>query len=417
MKSNTSRPFVIAACVLIGSLLTGYMTIKGACAAGHDPKAPWPFPDLLGIFFFWGGAVAGPVVAAFLVKLLSLAFPKFRYRVILATLVLTPVIAFPTGIVLYLRHLQVNAESSKRGAEYSRTQRATQDALQAQLIADPEIVLRERWYGLDREHEQHNYLFLQSLKEQRVSYTPALLAEIYQAAPGNRALVVAHPACDAEFLASHWQDALREAEQGDDGILIAVISNPRTPQGLVKELESSPLVTRKQGPHPLKIALDARLHREELVMTRRCEIQATTETASMKIWASADLARSYEWKGVTENTVLESSKKSGSGDPGVYFHGSASWPEHKHDGTVCGEFREGLKKFQTPEQAMEWILQQSEQYPTVYRNDGLLVSCGKNPERKQITVEVWQIFINGNKPASLPGSDDSKLTFKTPALD
>ena len=63
---------------------------------------------------------------------------------------------------------------------------------------------------------------------------------------------------------------------------------------------------------------------------------------------------------------------------------------------------------------MDWITRQAAAKATVYRNDGLLVSCGKSPLPPHLTVEVWQILINGNKPAALPGSEDSKITLKPP---
>ena len=413
MKPDRSRPMITTACVLIGSLMSGYMSGRGACAAGHDPRAGWPFPDLKGMVFFWAGALVWPVITVCLVKLVFIIFPKIRFPKSFAILLLSPLLAYPAGSSLYRVHVRNMGEDSKIAAEHSKIQRAKSDALYDQLVTEPEIVLRERWFVWDPGREPHHYLFLKSLKDPDVPYTSALLDRIYRASPETQALVVAHSACDASFLASHWPDALCQSEQGKDELLIAMIQNPKTPVHLVEELETSTLVKRRQETGDLKLVIDVRLHKGDLVMTRGCRIQANTETARISIYAFSDLARGYEWKDVNEDAVLSSLKENGPGGPSLYFYGSTkNWREH--DGTTGGEFREGRKGFQSPEQALQWIRQQSGKYPTVYRNDGLLVSCGKDLERKQITVEVWQILIIGNKPATLPGSDDSKITFSAP---
>jgi len=75
--------------------------------------------------------------------------------------------------------------------------------------------------------------------------------------------VVAHPACNPDFLASCWSQALHDAAAGNDSILIAIASNSTTPKALLEELESSSLLSRRELPAPLKHVLDARLHREQ----------------------------------------------------------------------------------------------------------------------------------------------------------
>lgn len=57
---------------------------------------------------------------------------------------------------------------------------------------------------------------------------------------------------------------------------------------------------------------------------------------------------------------------------------------------------------------MKWLKERMWQ-PYVYRDDGLVVMWGKTPERNQLNVEVWQILINGKKPAKLPGSSNEAI--------
>jgi hypothetical protein len=80
-----------------------------------------------------------------------------------------------------------------------------------------------------------------------------------------------------------------------------------------------------------------------------------------------------------------------------------------HNGITRGVLQEGQQHFDSQEEALKWIEQQSGYYPTVYRDDGLVVSFGKVPVRRQINVEVWQILIHGKKPEKLPGSQNDAI--------
>ena len=63
---------------------------------------------------------------------------------------------------------------------------------------------------------------------------------------------------------------------------------------------------------------------------------------------------------------------------------------------------------------MDWLRKQNGYYPTVYRDDGLVVSFGKVLARRQLNVEVWQLLIHGAKPQKLSGSDNSRITISDP---
>ena len=65
--------------------------------------------------------------------------------------------------------------------------------------------------------------------------------------------------------------------------------------------------------------------------------------------------------------------------------------------------QEGQQHFQTVDQALAWIATQKKWIPVVYRNDGLLVGWRKNPERKQLNVEVWQLLVARRQAEHAPG--------------
>ena len=383
------------------------MVERGAIAAGHDPRAGWPFPDLKGFVYFISGMLAGPVITACLMKLLMRAIPNSDVRTIFASCILVPLLAFPEGSGIYRLQGRAEVEMSARDVAHYRAAIARKEALEARLVTDPEVALRERWYVWKGGDDPHREILLESLKSTRVPYTPGLLANIYEKIPEAGPSLVSHPACDPEFLTSHWRDALAWALGGDDKTLIAIVGNPRTPLHLVEELQL--LETLKAGKE-LQAAIDLRLHGADLVMTKGDRIRFTGDRGVMSIWAGSDLGRSYEWKGFNRDAFLEARTEVVAGVREVHFRGSTSWQSMPHDDTDSGEFREGRRKFTTMEEATGWLRLQSDNLPTVYRNDGLVVSCGRDAKRRKIMVEVWQILVNGNKPTVLPGSDDSKIS-------
>lgn len=99
------------------------------------------------------------------------------------------------------------------------------------------------------------------------------------------------------------------------------------------------------------------------------------------------------------------------GSLGLYYPGPGNhWKSH--NGITRGVLGEGQQHFKTVEETLAWISEQKRWMPFVYRNDGLVVGWRKVPPRKQLNVEVWQIYINGEKPMALPGSEDDKIITK-----
>lgn len=65
MKLGTKLQGCTSGILTIGGMvLSGNTAVWGACAAGHEPKAPYPFPDLMGTALFLLGLTAVPLVVA-----------------------------------------------------------------------------------------------------------------------------------------------------------------------------------------------------------------------------------------------------------------------------------------------------------------------------------------------------------------
>jgi hypothetical protein len=74
---------------------------------------------------------------------------------------------------------------------------------------------------------------------------------------------------------------------------------------------------------------------------------------------------------------------------------------------------EGQQHFASVREALEWI-QLAYHKDCVYRDDGLMVWWARTLERKQLNVEVWQMYIDGRKPTLLPGSQNDRISLRQP---
>ena len=146
----------------------------------------------------------------------------------------------------------------------------------------------------------------------------------------------------------------------------------------------------------------------EVVMAPGSSITAETSTGTIKITAGQGLLRSYTWEGATRFVEMGARQKRWQGSLGIGWPGPGDhWKEH--NGITRGVLEEAQMRFTTAAAAMKWLSAKGKELPLVYRNDGLVVGYGKNLSRRQLNVEVWQIYIGGKKPKTLAGSQNSKI--------
>jgi hypothetical protein len=157
-----------------------------------------------------------------------------------------------------------------------------------------------------------------------------------------------------------------------------------------------------------------KLAKTEFAMLPRETIIATTSVGTIEIRADDWLKRSYTWEGATRSVKMWPRDERWYGSLGIYYPGPGHhWKEHH--GITRGVVEEGQHDFDSVEAAMAWIAKPEQQWmPYVYRNDGLMVGWSKNPEREQLSVDVWQILINSKKPTSLPGANDAAVRVSPP---
>jgi len=146
----------------------------------------------------------------------------------------------------------------------------------------------------------------------------------------------------------------------------------------------------------------------EIVMPLNSTIKAVTKTGEIIIKSGNGLKRYYQFDGVVRSVVKWPREERWYGSLGLYYPGSGyHWSEH--NGISRCSVEEGQLHFKAVEDAMLWIKKQKGFNPTVYRDDGLVVSYGKNLARKQLNVDVFQIYINDSRPKKLEGSNNSMI--------
>ncbi len=147
----------------------------------------------------------------------------------------------------------------------------------------------------------------------------------------------------------------------------------------------------------------------EIVMIPGMKITAVTVDGPIAITCGTGLKRSYTFEGATRSVEMWPRDERWYGSLGLYYPGPGDhW--RAHNGISRGVLEEGQQHFQSEQEALDWLARRK-WMPYVYTADGLVVGWSKTLPRRQLNVEVWQIYINGHKPKGLQGSEDDKISL------
>jgi len=146
----------------------------------------------------------------------------------------------------------------------------------------------------------------------------------------------------------------------------------------------------------------------EVVMSPGMRIEGTNPNGTVVVTAGDGTLRSYEGDGWEKSIRLISRVTRWDGSLGLYDPAGSSSPF----GRVLVE--EGRLHFSSVDQAMRYLYVGSFDTKPVFTNNGLVFtySIAKPRESWQGTVravEIWQLYINGKRPTSLPGADDRAI--------
>ncbi len=154
----------------------------------------------------------------------------------------------------------------------------------------------------------------------------------------------------------------------------------------------------------------------EIVMREGMKITATNNIGTITITAGKGFERFYSWEGEIRSVIMFPRKERWNGKYGLYFPGSGNhWEAHNR--ITRGVLEEAQLHYNTKEDALTFLSHPSRIDSTVYSDDGLVVTWNKSIKPTSgpgstLHVDVWQIYIGGQKPESLPGSRNDKIALE-----
>ena len=154
----------------------------------------------------------------------------------------------------------------------------------------------------------------------------------------------------------------------------------------------------------------------EVVMTEGMQISATNKIGTITIRAGSGFERFYTWEGETRSQVLEPRKKRWAGRFGIGYSKDNMWANHN---TITNaNLEETQLHFDDIEDAMSFLNHPGRMDGfTVYNDSGIVVTWKKviNPSKKSgnvLIVELLQVYVAGEKPTNLPGSQNDKILIR-----
>lgn len=138
-------------------------------------------------------------------------------------------------------------------------------------------------------------------------------------------------------------------------------------------------------------------------------ITLTDQNRDMRIKGEGLFVRSYISIGHTNTVTLSPRNKRYYGSRGLTYSGA--WDGER--GINRAIVNEGQQHFCSEYEALFWLSHgwnNSSGIDLVYTQDGLAVGYVETVQRRQINIDVWQVYINGKKPESLKGASPKKIS-------
>lgn len=144
----------------------------------------------------------------------------------------------------------------------------------------------------------------------------------------------------------------------------------------------------------------------ETVLDDGTRLTARTPEGEITIEAGPGLLRTLKWDGATRFVVTQPRKERYYGSKGIYFNGRPSnW--ETYNGLARVNYEEGQRHFDNLDDAKIWM--QIRRLHYVHTSDGLVVGWRRRPAKQTLQVEVWQFYIDGAKPSSLPNAKNYQI--------
>lgn len=142
------------------------------------------------------------------------------------------------------------------------------------------------------------------------------------------------------------------------------------------------------------------------VLSSGKQVVAETAEGRIQIEAGPGSRRLFTWQCVRRGAVTKARSKpfAGASHKGLYFDGKPeTWKEV--GGIDKLRYEEGYKNFPNKDDALIWMKIRRLYY--TYNDEGLVI--GWKREGDTLHVEVWQFTIGGQKPSSMPESENDHI--------
>ncbi|MES1927309.1 SH3 domain-containing protein [Salinisphaera sp. T31B1] len=144
----------------------------------------------------------------------------------------------------------------------------------------------------------------------------------------------------------------------------------------------------------------------EVVLSDNTQLVADAPFGPIKIEAGPGLRRVFTWNDVRRGAVVEPRESRFAGSMGITYDGQPPvW--QPAEGVTQLEYEEGQRRFENMDDATIWM--QIRRLHYVYNNSGIVVGWQQNGDT--LKVELWQFYIDGKQPTSMPNADDSAITI------
>lgn len=144
----------------------------------------------------------------------------------------------------------------------------------------------------------------------------------------------------------------------------------------------------------------------EIVLADGMQLVADAPFGPIKIEAGPGLRRVISWNDVRRGVIVRPREERFAGSLGITYDGKPPVWEPAQGVTEL-EYEEGQRRFENIDDAKIWM--QIRRIHYVYNNSGLVVGWQQNGET--LKVELWQFYIDGEQPTSMPGANDSAITI------
>ena len=148
------------------------------------------------------------------------------------------------------------------------------------------------------------------------------------------------------------------------------------------------------------------------VLPPKTKVYAVTPVGPLTIVTGNGLLRSIEWDGVTREVELKVYSRT-KGLPRYSFEPGQTWSGYdceEHKGVNKCQYVEQFLDFKNAHEFSEWLQRnQNSTLPYVYTPQGIVIGWTTKANSETLTVEVYQVLIDGTAPTSLPGGDDKAI--------